>query len=271
MTINYASFVLTGIASVLLLVTSCHENKKNDPNYIKVGVESGPEYVVAEVAKKVAKEKYGLEVELVQFNDYIMPNTALEQGDIDVNAYQSGPFLEEQIKQRGYKFVSVGNTFIYPLAGYSNKIKSLGELKDGSTIVIPNDATNLGRSLLLLQKFGLIRLKKQNGISPRLVDISHNPRNFKIIELEAPQLPRVLDDNNVTIALINNNFAAQAGILLKDGLFAEDKDSPYVNLIVARADNKEEDKVKRFVKAFQSDEVVQIAELEFKGGAVKGW
>lgn len=145
-------------AIALLILASCGGKKKSDPNHIIVGVESGPEYVVAQAAQKVAKEKYGLDVELVQFNDFIMPNTALHQGDIDVNAYQHKPFLDDQIKQRGYKFAVVGCTFVYPLAGYSKKIKSVAELKNGSTIVIPNDITNGGRALLLLQKAGLIKL-----------------------------------------------------------------------------------------------------------------
>lgn len=253
------------------LFSACGNQKVNDPNHIKVGVQSGPEYVVAEAAKKVAKEKFGLEVELVQFNDYVMPNTALDQEDIDVNAFQTKPFLDEQAKQRGYKFSIVGNTFVYPIAAYSKKIKSIDELKDGSTVVIPNEVSNGGRALLLLQKANLIKLKDGEGNTPRVVDIVENPHNLKILELEAAQLPRVLDDKEVTIAIINNNFAASAGLLLKDGIFAEDKESPYVNLIVARENNKDEDKVKKFVEAFQTDEVAAVAEREFKGGAVKGW
>lgn len=262
-------YSLVLLLSVMLF--ACGNKKVNDPNKVKVGVESGPEYVIAQTAQKVAKEKYGLNIELVQFSDYIMPNTALSQGDIDVNVYQHRLFLEDQMKQRGYKFAIVGKTFLYPMAGYSKKIKNLDELKDGSTIVIPNDVTNVGRALLLLQKEGLITVNKQAGLIPRLVDIVGNPKHLKIIELEAPQLPRVLDDNNVVIAVINNNFAAQAGLLLTDGIFAEDKDSPYVNLVVSREDNKDEDKVKKVALAFQSEEVLETAEREFKGGAIKGW
>lgn len=258
------------VSALIMLLTSCGGKKNNDPDYIKVGVASGPEYVIAEAAKKVAKEKYGLDVELVQFNDYIMPNTALDQGDIDANVFQTKPFLDEQITRRGYKFAIVGNTFIYPMAAYSRKIKSLDELKDGNTVVIPNDAANNSRALLLLQKVGLLKLKE--GITaPRLVDIVENPKNLEILELEAPQLPRVLDDAKVALSIINNNFAGQAGLLLKDGVFAEDKDSPYVNLIVTREEKKEEEKVKKFVQAYQSDKVDKVATEVFKGGAVKGW
>lgn len=257
----------------LLIITSCGNRQKNDdPNLIKVGVQSGPEYAVAQEAQKVAKEKYGLEVELVQFNDYVMPNEALLQGDIDVNAFQNKPYLDVQSKQRGYKFAIVGNTFVYPLAGYSKKIKSLDELQDGSTIIIPNDLTNGGRSLLLLQKTGLIKLKADVGLLPTVNDIIENSKSLKIIELEAPQLPRSMDDQNVTIAVINNTFASQVGLsAYRDGIFVEDKDSPYVNLIVAREDNKDSEKVKRFVQAYQSPDVEAAAEKEFKGGAIKGW
>lgn len=261
---------ITAISILSLLFIACGNRKSNDPNHIKVGVATGPEYVIAEAAKKVAKEKYGLEVELVQFNDYIMPNTSLEQGDIDANVFQTKPFLDEQISRREYRFAVVGNTFIYPMAAYSKKIKSLDELKDGSTIVIPNDFANSSRALLLLQKVGLVKLK--DGVTtPRLLDITENPKNLEILELEAPQLPRVLDDAKVSLSVINNNFAGQAGLLLKDGVFAEDKESPYVNLIVTREENKDEEKVKKFVQAYQSDEVDKVATEVFKGGAVKGW
>lgn len=254
-------------------ISSCGRgSKKDNPNFIKVGVEAGPEYKVAQAAQKVAKDKFGLEVELIQFNDYVMPNEALHQGDIDVNVFQNKPYLDVQAKQRGYHFAIQGNTFVYPLAGYSKKIKKLEELKDGSTIIIPNDPTNEGRSLLLLQKAGLLKLKEGTGLLPNLNDIVGNPKQLKIVELEAPQLPRALDDQNVTIAIINNTFATPVGLIAsRDGLFVEDKKSPYVNIIVSREDNKDAAKVKKFVQAFHSPEVAKAAEDEFKGGAVKGW
>lgn len=253
------------------LLFSCGGARRHDPNHIKVGVASGPEYVVAQAAQRVAKEQLGLEVELVQFNDYIMPNTALFQKDIDANVFQTRPFLEEQSQRRGYRFVVVGNTFVYPMAAYSKKIKALSELKDGSTVVIPNDATNEGRALLLLEKAGLLKLKPGTGYTPRLVDIEENSRGLKILELEAPQLPRALDDNRVDLAVINNNFAAKAGLFLSDGIIVEDKDSPYVNLIVAREDNYEDEKVKKFVQAYQSEEALLTAKREFHEGAIQGW
>lgn len=264
--------ILGLLAAGLLLFNACNSSKKDDPNYIKVGITAGPEQQIAEVAKKVAKEKYNLEVELVAFNDYVVPNEALNNGDIDANAFQHVPYLNEQSKQRGYKLAVVGNTFVYPIVAYSKKIKNISQLQNGSTVVIPNDPTNGGRSLLLLQKNGLLKLKDGIGLLPKVTDIVANPKQLKIVEIEAPQLPRVLDDKEVVIAIINNNFAAQAGLdETKFGIFKEDKDSPYVNVVVSRHDNKDSEKVKNFLKAYQSDEVVKKAEEIFKGGAIKGW
>lgn len=186
----------------------------------------GAEQQVAEVAQKVAKDKYGLDVELVTFNDYVLPNEALSKGDIDANAFQHKPYLDQQLKDRGYKLVAVGNTFVYPIAGYSKKIKSLDELQDGSQVAVPNDPTNLGRSLLLLQKVGLIKLKDGVGLLPTVLDVVENPKNLKIVELEAPQLPRSLDDAQIALAVINTTYASQIGLTpAKDGIFVEDKDS----------------------------------------------
>lgn len=263
--------LLVLIVSSIFLFNSCKNSKNDDPNYIRIGITSGPEREVAEAAKKVAKEKYNLDVELVAFNDYVVPNEALNNGDIDANAFQHVPYLKEQSKQRGYKLAVVGNTFVYPIVAYSKKIKSINELKNGSTVVIPNDATNGSRSLLLLEKNGLLKLK-ENVELPKVTDIIANPKQLKIVEIEAPQLPRILDDEEVIVAIINNNFAAQAGLDAdKLGILKEDKESPYVNVIVAREDNKDSEKVKNFVKAFQSDEVAETANKVFKGGAVKGW
>ncbi|AWO80564.1 MULTISPECIES: MetQ/NlpA family lipoprotein [Serratia] len=271
MSLTFKSIATIGALIGTLALTGCGQDEKN-PNHIKVGVIVGAEQQVAEVAQKVAKEKYGLDVELVTFNDYVLPNEALSKGDIDLNAFQHKPYLDQQIKDRGYKLVPVGNTFVYPIAGYSKKIKSLDELKEGSQIALPNDPTNLGRSLLLLQKVGLIKLKDGVGLLPTVLDVTENPKNLKLVELEAPQLPRSLDDQQIALAVINTTYASQIGLTpAKDGLFVEDKDSPYVNLLVAREDNKDAENVKKFVQAYQSDDVDAAANKIFNGGAVKGW
>lgn len=271
MSLKFKSIAAIGALIGTLALAGCGQEEK-DPNHIKIGVIVGAEQQVAEIAQKVAKEKYGLDVELVTFNDYVLPNEALSKGDIDLNAFQHKPYLDQQIKDRGYKLVPVGNTFVYPIAGYSKKIKSLDELKDGSQVALPNDPTNLGRSLLLLQKVNLIKLKDGVGLLPTVLDVTENPKNLKLVELEAPQLPRSLDDQQIALAVINTTYASQIGLTpAKDGLFVEDKDSPYVNLLVAREDNKDAENVKKFVQAYQADEVNEAANKIFNGGAVKGW
>ena len=271
MAIKIKTVAALGTLLGALALAGCGQEEK-DPNHIKVGVIVGAEQQVAEVAQKVAKDKYGLTVELVSFNDYVLPNEALSKGDIDLNAFQHKPYLDQQIKDRGYKLVAVGNSFVYPIAGYSKKIKSLDELQNGAQIALPNDPTNLGRSLLLLQKQGLVKLKDNVGLLPTVLDVVENPKNLKLVELEAPQLPRSLDDDQIALAIINTTYASQINLTpTKDGLFVEEKDSPYVNLIVSREDNKDAANVKKFVQAYQSDEVYEAANKIFNGGAVKGW
>lgn len=267
---NKTIFNIVALCLVALCLFSC--SSSNSENVLKVGVQSGPELKLAEAAKKVAQEKYQLEVELVMFTDYVMPNEALSQKDIDVNVFQTRPYLADQSKSRGYEFEVIGNTFVFPMAGYSKKIKSVQELKDGDTIVIPNDPTNLGRALLLLQQVGLIKLKENVGLIATQLDIIENPRHINILELEAPQIPQTLDDNKVTAAIINNNFAASNNLIAgRDGIFVEDEKSPYVNIVVSRKDNKDDPRVQNFLKSYQSEEVLKAAEQEFKGGAIQGW
>ncbi|MDC9612606.1 MetQ/NlpA family lipoprotein [Xenorhabdus khoisanae] len=271
MSVKLKSIAVISALLGTLIIAGCGQEQR-DPNHIKVGVIAGPELKVAEVAKQVAKDKYGLDVELTAFNDYVLPNESLSKGDIDVNIFQNRPYLDQQIKERNYKLAIVGNSFIYPMAAYSKKIKSLDELQDGSQITVPNDPTNLGRSLLLLQKQGLITLKEGVGLLPTILDITNNPKHLDIVQLEAPQLPRSLDDQKIALSIINSTYAGQIGLTPKqDGIFVEDEDSPYVNIIVSREDNKDAENVQKFVKAYQSPEVEQEAQKVFKGGAIKGW
>ena len=263
------SLLSVSLATALIL-SGC--GPKKEGNHIKVGISAGIDQPLWDAVKKVAREKYNLDVEVVTFTDYVLPNSALSSGDIDANSFQHGPYLDKQIKERGYKLVAVGNTFVYPIAGYSRKIKSVSELKDGAQVAVPNDPTNLGRSLLLLQKQGLIKLKDNVGLLPTSLDIVENPKHLKIIEIEAPQLTRAIDDDKIDLAVINTNYSSQVGLTPgKNGLFVEDKDSPYVNVIVAREDNKDSQKVKDLVKAYQTDEVAAAADKIYHGDAVKGW
>ena len=258
---------VTAIASSVLL-SACSGDK--DSTVLKVGAMAGPEAEVIEIAKRIAKEKYNLDIEIVTFTDYVTPNRALEEGSIDVNAFQHKPYLDAQIEQRGYDITAVANTFVYPIAAYSTSIKHVDELKEGNKIAIPNDPTNLGRSLLLLEQQGIIALKAGVGIKATELDITANPFGIEIVKLEAALLARNLQD--VTLAVINTTFATKIGLSpTKDGVFVEDKESPYVNLIVARNDNKDSEQVKQFIAAFQTQEVYDEANKLFNNAIVKGW
>ena len=278
MKLSFKALTTVSVLASALSLSACDqapkENAATAPEAtvkpLRVGVIAGAEEQVAEVAAKVAKEKYNLDVELVSFSDYVTPNVALSDGSLDLNAFQHQPYLDKQIADRGYELVPVGKTFVYPIAAYSKVIKSLDELEDGAKVAVPNDPTNLGRSLLLLEQQGLIEVDDAAGLEATPLNITANPKQLKIIELEAPQLPRSLDD--VAFAIINTTYASQLDLLPeRDGLFVEDKDSPYTNLLVARKDNQNDDRVKTFVKAYQSDEVYEAAKELFKGGVVKGW
>lgn len=263
--------VKTAALMLAILLAGC-DQKNDDAHHIKVGVINGAEQDVAEVAKKVAKEKYGLDVELVGFSGSLLPNDPTAHGDLDANVFQHRPFLEQDNKAKGTTLVAVGNTFVFPMAGYSKKIKQISELKDGDTIAIPNDPTNLGRALLLLQKEKLVTLKADTGLLPTAVDITANPLHLKIMEIEGAQLPRVLDDAQVTVAIISTTYLQQTGLNpVRDSVFIEDKQSPYVNIIVTREDNKDAPNVRDFIKSWQSPEVAAAADKIFNGGAVAGW
>lgn len=274
---------LLGLAVVsALALTGCKEEKKAEApavapapaaqaQKIKVGVMSGPEHTVAEKAAQIAKEKYGLEVEFVLFNDYALPNTAVSKGDLDANAFQHKPYLDKDSESKGLdNLVIVGNTFVYPLAGYSKKIKNVAELQDGAVIAVPNDPSNLARALILLEKQGLIKLKDNTNLFSTSLDIVENQKNLKIQEVDTSVAAKALDD--VDLAVVNNTYAGQVGLnATEHGVFVENKESPYVNIIVARKDNQASEAVQNFVKAYQTEEVFQEAQKHFKDGVVKGW
>lgn len=257
------------LAGACLLLSAC---SPDDDSKVKVAINTGPDQAIWDEVKKVAHEKYQLDVEVVSFNDYVLPNEALRNKDVDANAFQSIPYLEDQSKERGYQFAILTHTFVYPIAGYSKKLNKLSDLPDGATVTISNEATTLGRSLLLLQAKGLITLKPNVGFLPTTLDITANPKHLKFVEVDTPQLTRTLDDGNVYLSIINNNFASQIGLSAsRDGLFMEDKASPYVNVMVARAEDKDDPRLAKLVEAFRSDQVVKKTEEIYKGDAIKGW
>lgn len=236
---------------------------------IKLGVDGGPHTEIGELVKKIAATK-GLDIELVSFSDFVLPNAALADKEIDANSFQHLPYLEAMNKDRGYNLVSIGNTVLMPMAAYSKRIKSLDQLKDGMTVAIPNDPSNGGRALLLLAERKLIELDPAAGILPSVADITKNDHKLKIVELDAAQLPRVLDDTD--IAIINTNYAIEAGLLpSRDALFVESKNSPYVNIIAVRAEDKDRPEFKTLVQCYQNDEVKKFVDEHFKGALICGW
>lgn len=233
---------------------------------IKVGVTAGPHAQILEAVKPIAA-KDGLDIQILEFTDYVIPNQALASGDLDANSFQHQPYLDNQVKDRGFDLVSVGKTVVYPIGIYSKKVKSLDELQPGAKVAIPNDPTNGGRVLLLLQAKGLIKLKDGGTLKASPIDIVENPKKLEIVELDAAQLPRSLDD--VTVAAINTNFALEAGIdPVKDAIAREAADSPYANVIAVRKADKDKPWVAKLVKAYNSPEVKEFILTKFKNAVV---
>ena len=252
----------------LVFLLGCHTSQNT--NTVRVGVVDGPESDVMESVVPIAKEKYNLDVKLIKFTDYVSPNAALADGDLDVNAFQTKPYLDETVKAKGYKLAVVGKTFLYPIGLYSKKYKKLDEIPNGSKIAIANDPSNEGRALLILEKAKLIELKKDAGILATVADIVSNPKKLNIVTLDAAQLPRSLDD--VAVSAINTNYAIPAGLNpTKDAIFVEPKDSPYMNLFVSREDNQKELKILNLIKAYQTKATIARADKIFQGAEIAGF
>lgn len=236
---------------------------------ILVGINPGYSEKILEFVQERAK-KNGLEIKIQTFSDYVTPDLALAGGDIDLNVIQHKPFLDAFNEKNGTNLVSIGNTYLAPLRLYSYKVKSVAELPEGATIAIPNDPSNGARALLLLEKQGMIKLKE--GVDPLKAipqDIGENPKNFNIIELEAPQLPRSLDDTDASV--VNAGFASDAGLKQEFAIAVEDDTSPYVNIVAARAEDKDNPLYQQFVKEFQTEEVRQFIIDTCKGALVPGF
>ena len=233
---------------------------------IKLGVTAGPHAQIAEVAKAVAARD-GLTIQIVEFNDYIQPNAALDAGDLDANSYQHRPFLDSQIQSRGYKISAVAETVTFPMGFYSKRFKSLDALPEGARVGIQNDPSNSGRALALLQKYGVIKLKAGAGLTATPLNIADNPRKIQVIQVEAAQLPRSLDD--LDAAAINTNYAVTAGLVpTRDAIAIEDAHSPYANLLAVRTADRDKPWVAKLVHAFQSPEVRDFVLKNFSGSLV---
>lgn len=257
--------ILAAISIIGITLAACHG--KEAKNTIKVGTIAGPETQLMDVAIKVAKKRYGLHVVDVPFSDYNTPNAALNDGSLDANMFQHLPYLKAQVRARGYKIVSIGKTFVYPMGIYSKKITQLSQLKNGDKVAIPNDPSNEARALLLLQKAKLIRLKASASFNATPIDVVKNPKHLQFVELGAAQLPRSLGD--VTIAAINTNYAIPAGLSPhKNALLLEGSSSPYANIVASREDNKNDPRLKQLVSALHSKEVLQASKRLFGDGAI---
>ena len=216
---------------------------------------------------KPALAKEGVNLKVKVFTDYVQPNVQVAEKRLDANFFQHQPYLDEFNKSKGTNLVSVAAVHLEPLGAYSSKYKKLDELKDGATVVIPNDATNGGRALLLLDKAGLIKLKDSKNILSTVKDITENPKNLKFRELEAATIPRVL--TQVDLALINTNYALEAKLNPeKDALVIEGSDSPYVNILVARPDDKDSADMQKLVAALHTPEVKAFILEKYKGAIV---
>lgn len=236
---------------------------------IKVGVTPGPHAQILEAVKELAAPK-GLDIEILEFSDYVVPNEALNSGDLNANSFQHKPYLDNQIRDRGYDLVDVGFTVNFPIGIYSDKVESFDDIPDGGSVAIPNDPTNGGRVLLLLEDNGYLTLADGVGTTPSVADIIDNPKNLRIIEIDAAQLPRSLPD--VDAAGINTNYAEQAGLdPVNDPILRESPKGPYVNLIAVRTQDKDEPWVQLFVETYQSDEIRTFVEETFNGSVLASW
>ncbi len=253
---------LATVVSASLFV-GCSQTSKEDKT-IKVGASPTPHAEILEVVKPLLKEK-GYELEIVEFDDYVLPNTSLAEGELDANFFQHIPYLEEMNKEKDLKLTYTEKIHIEPMGIYSEKNKSLDDLKDEAKISVPNDATNEARALQLLAKNGIIEIADKELITAK--DITSNPKNIEIVEVDAAQVPSTLQD--VDFAVINTNFALNVGLNpTKDAIAIESNDSPYANILACRDDNKDSEKVKALSEALTSDEVKTFIEEKYKGSIV---
>lgn len=239
---------------------------ESEQTVIKIGATPIPHAEILNFVKPIL-EKENIKLEIIEFQDYVQPNTALADKELDANFFQHKPYLDNFIKERSLDLVSVCNVHVEPLGLYSKSINDLSELKEGSTIAIPNDATNAARALLLLQSKGLIKLKDGIGIEATEKDIAENPANIKIQPAEAAQLPRIIED--VDAAVINTNYALPAGLNpTKNALIIEGKDSPYANIVAVRKGDENRAEIQKLIEVLNSDEVKKFLADKYEGAIV---
>lgn len=264
-------FLSTAILAAGLLA-GCSGNAETgelSEEKLVVGVTSGPHEQILEKVAEVAAED-GLEIELKVFTDYILPNTALAEGDLDVNSYQHEPFMNTFNEDHGTNLVTGATTILNPMGVYSDKYESIEDLPKGATFGLPNDPTNGARALFILEEAGVITLKEGTEETASIFDVEENPLELEFIELDAAQIPKQLSE--VDAAAINTNFAIEAGLnTLEDSILLESSESPYVNYLVVREENKDDAVLEKLSAAYQSDEVKAFIEEEFDGSVLPMW
>lgn len=254
---------LTTLVSAIALSTAAMAED------ITVGVSPGEHGEIMEKVAEVAAP-LGLNIQVIEFSDYVVPNQALADGDLDANSFQHRPYLENQMNDRGFGLVEVGTTITTPMGVYSDRIEDLADLPEGAQVAIPNDPTNGGRALLILQDLGIITLTEGTGLVPSPLDIADNPKGLRFLELDAAQLPRTLADAD--IAIINTNYALASGLSPREDSIAMEKaDSPYVNILVVQEGREAEPWVQTLVEAYQSPEVKAFIDEKYEGAVITSW
>ena len=261
--------ILVGLGLIACVaLTACHRDAAKK-NQVVVGTVAGPETKLMSVAANMAQRCFGVTVKVVPFSDYNTPNIALANGSLDANAFQHLPYLQAQIQLHHYPLVSVGHTFLYPMALYSKTYRSLSQLPDHAQVAIPNDPSNEARALGLLQAAHLLTLRQGAGLNATPQDVVVNKKQLRFVELDAAELPRALQ--SVAAATINTNYAVPAGLSPTTSLFEEGPQSPFMNVIVARRADVHRAEIQDLVKAYQTPEVVAAAKQAFGDAAVAGF
>lgn len=267
--------ILIALVAILLLVSlvGCTEKTSTkgalSTEKLVIGVTAGPHEEIMEQVKELAAAD-GLVIELKVFTEYVMPNVALAEGELDINIFQHKPYLDKFKADRKLELTEVAFTVNFPMGIYSDKLKNVSELKEGDRVGLPNDPTNGARALILFENAGLIKLKEGVGVAATVGDIIENPLNLKLIELEAAQIPRQLSE--LAAAAINTNFAIEHGFVpTQDSIFIEPSDSPWVNVIAVRTENKDDEAIKKLLQYYHSDEIKQFIADRFQGSVVAAW
>jgi D-methionine transport system substrate-binding protein len=264
---NRRSVLLGALAG--LAATTAGRGARAEATTLRIGATAGPHAQILEAVRPVAARQ-GIDLRIIEFSDYITPNIALDSGDLQANSYQHRPFLNQQIKDRGYKIEAVAETVTFPLGIYSRRWKRWADVPDGAQVAIQNDPTNGGRSLLLLAEAKVIELRAGVGLLPTLLDVVGNPHKLRFVEIDAAQAPRALDD--VDVAAVNTNFALPAKLSpSRDALLLESPKGPYVNLLAVRSVDRDKPWVRTLVDSYRSAEVKAFILATFDSSVLPGW